>query len=70
MFVSIGFLTALLVHVYTPGYLSPLYFLLGFAFFLLVIEFYKFIAGGFRYVNKFNIILIVLLPIYVVQTVD
>jgi hypothetical protein len=64
MFISIGFLAALLVHVYTPGRLLPLYFLLAFAFFLLVIEFYKFIAGGFKYVNKFNIILIGLLPIY------
>lgn len=65
LFVSIGFLTALLIHIYTPGHLLPLYFLLAFAFFMLTIEIYKFIAGGFKFVNKFNMILIILLPIYV-----
>jgi hypothetical protein len=67
--VSVFFLLALLVHVYTPGMFLPLYLLVIFLAFTVVEEFRKFLSGGIRYISYPNAILIVLLPIYIFETI-
>jgi hypothetical protein len=68
LFVSGFFLIALLVHVYTPGILLPLYFLLIFLAFTVIEESRKFLSGGIGYVSYPNALLIILLPIYIFKT--
>jgi len=68
LIVSTFFLLALLVHVYTPGMLLPLYLLVIFLIILVIEELRKVISGGFGYINYPNAILMVLLPIYIFET--
>jgi hypothetical protein len=70
LIVSVFFLLALLVHVYTPGMLLPLYVLVIFLVFTVVEELRKVITGGFGYISYPNAILIVLLPIYIFETMQ
>jgi hypothetical protein len=66
--VSGFFLFTLLFHVYTPGWVSPLYLLLSFLGFTVIEELTKVISGGFGYISIPNALLIILLPIYIVST--
>ena len=61
---------ALLIHVYTPGILLPLYFLIGFLAFTVIEESRKVISGGIGYMSYPNAILIILLPIYIFKTMQ
>jgi len=70
LIVSVFFLLALLVHVYTPGMLLPLYLLVIFLIILVIEELRKVISGGFGYINYPNAILMVLLPIYIFETIQ
>lgn len=61
---------ALLIHVYTPGMLLPLYFLIVFLVITVVEESRKFISGGIGYISYPNAVLIILVPIYIFKTMQ